>query len=132
METKDIKLYTTIKASPHQLYNAFMDAEVHSKFTGASAVIDPKVGGEFKVWDGSLHGKTLELQDDKKIVQEWRSDEDNWPEGVFSTLTLEFNNKFDGTTEIVLTQTGVPEAVAKDVEQGWEDYYWKPLKEYFK
>lgn len=132
METKEIKQYVTIKASPHQLFNAFMDSEMHSKITGASAKIDPKAGGEFSVWDGSLHGKTLELEDDKKIVQDWRSDEENWPENVFSKLTIEFINNYDGTTEIALSQSGIPEACAKDVEEGWEEYYWKPLKEFFK
>jgi len=92
MKTKDIKQFVTIKATPHQLYDAFMDSEVHSKFTGASAKIDPKVGGEFTAWDGSLEGKTLQLENDKKIVQQWRSNEENWPEGTYSNLTLEFKN----------------------------------------
>ncbi len=31
-----------------------------------------------------------------------------------------------------MAHSKVPEDQADDYEQGWEDYYWKPLKEYFK
>jgi hypothetical protein len=37
----------------------------------------------------------------------------------------------DGT-EIMMIHSGVPEEQADDLKQGWIDFYWEPLKNYFK
>jgi len=63
----------------------------------------------------------------KKIVQSWRASD--WPENVFSISTFEFLEKDNGTS-LTFTQVGVPEEFEKDIEKGWEDFYWKPLKKY--
>ncbi|MEP7104121.1 MAG: SRPBCC family protein [Candidatus Dojkabacteria bacterium] len=131
METKSIKQWTDIPASVHEVYEAFLDSKKHAAFTGASAEIDSKVGGEFSVWDGSLHGKTIELIPDEKIVQLWRSEEEGWPKDHFSKITLKFKKNKDGNARILFWQSGIPESTVDNVSQGWKDYYWGPLKKYF-
>ena len=37
VNTKTIEQTVTIKASPHDIYEALMDSEKHSRFTGAPA-----------------------------------------------------------------------------------------------
>jgi hypothetical protein len=44
-------------------------------------------------------------------------------------LTLK---KVKDGTEISMVHSDVPAEQAADIEQGWIDFYWKPLKEYFK
>jgi activator of HSP90 ATPase len=126
METKTIKQSVKFKASPHDVYEALMDAKKHAEFTGGKAIISRKVGGKFNVFDGYATGVNKVLEQDKKIVQTWRADD--WPEGHYSKAMFAFA-KDDGGTKVTFTQTGVPDDQYEDVSQGWKDYYWKPMKQ---
>ncbi len=130
MKNTTIKQTLVVQAEPGEVYDAFLDAKKHSAFTGSKATCDPRVGGKFTAWDGYISGKNLELVKGKKIVQEWVTTE--WPEGYApSRLELTFK-KTKGGTEISMVQSEVPVEQADDIRQGWIDFYWDPLKEYFK
>jgi len=130
MKVSTIRQKTLISATPDEVYEAFIDAKKHSAFTGSKATDDPRVGGKFTAWDGYISGKNLELEKGKRIVQEWMTTE--WPEGhPLSRLELTFK-KTEKRTEIRMVHSGVPSEQAADIRQGWIDFYWKPLKEYFK
>ncbi len=130
MKNTTIKQTLVVQAEPDEVYDAFLDAKKHSTFTGSKATCDPRVGGKFTAWDGYISGKNLELVKGKKIVQEWVTTE--WPEGYApSRLELTFK-KTKGGTEISMVQSEVPAEQADDIRQGWIDFYWDPLKEYFK
>ena len=102
----------------------------HSESTGGKATSEPKVGGKFTAWDGYIFGKHVELEKGKKIVQEWSTTE--WSKGYPPSLfELKFK-KVGGGTEIEMTHSKVPEEQADDYDEGWKEYYWKPMKEYFK
>ena len=45
-----------------------------------------QVGGEFSIFDGSVTGTNLELQEAKLIVQRWRFG--SWNDGVQSTVSV--------------------------------------------
>ena len=131
MQTKDIKKELILPCPPKEAYDAWMDSKKHGEIIDGNAIIDPKVGGKFDLWDGYLIGKTVELDPTKlKIVQEWRDDSTDWPEDYFSKITLEFLPHNNDHTKLVFTHTGIPEKHAKSIEDGWEDYYWKPMKKY--
>ena len=54
-----------------------------------------------------------------------------WPEGYPpSRLEFRFEAKDDGT-EVTMIHSEVPASQAEAYRQGWVDYYWTPLKEYF-
>ncbi len=125
METKTIKQSVTIKASPHDVYEALMDSKKHAKFTGGKASISRKAGGKFTAFDGYSEGVNLELVPDKKIVQSWRAAD--WPEGHYSKATFSLKEVPAGTN-LTFTQTDVPEEFYEDISQGWRDYYWAPMK----
>jgi activator of HSP90 ATPase len=130
VKTETIRQKVLIPATLTEVYEAFVDAKKHSKFTGSKATCDPKVGGQFTAWGGYISGKNLELEGGKRIVQEWLTTE--WPEGQPpSRLELNFK-KAEGGTELSMVHSGVPAEQAADVAQGWIDFYWDPLKEYFK
>ncbi len=125
-----LKQTVVIPASPIEIYNALIDDKIHSQFTGSKATCNPKVGGKFTAWDGYISGKNLELEKGKRIVQEWTTTE--WPEGYPpSRLELTFSKIKEGT-EIIMVHSNVPQEQAANYEQGWVDYYWNPLKRYFK
>ena len=129
MKATTIKQKTLIPATPDEVYDAFMEAKKHSAFTGSKATSDPKVGGEFTAWDGYISGRNLELVKGKRIVQEWSTTD--WPD-KFPPSRLELTFKeAKGGTEISMIHSNVPAEQADDLAEGWNEFYWKPMKEYF-
>lgn len=122
-----VKQTVSFNASPSAVFNALMDQKQHAQFTDSPAKIEYKVGGKFSVWDGYATGETLELVEDRKIVQSWRASD--WPEGQFSKLTIELLPE-SGKTQLNFVQENVPDDQEDDIAQGWQDFYWKPLKKY--
>jgi activator of HSP90 ATPase len=119
-----------VSATPNEVYNAFMDFKKHSEFTGSKAEGKSVVGGEFSAWDGYIQAKNLELEKGKRIVQEWVTSE--WPKDFPpSRLELTFKD-LGGKTEITMVHSDVPAMQKADLRQGWIDFYWEPLKNYFK
>ena len=126
---KTIRQTVHISAKPQEVYEAFVDAKKHGEFTGARVKFDAKVGGKFDIWGGELTGENVELVQGKKIVQKWRASD--WPKGHFSDLTINLESGKDGT-RLVLIQENVPDDKADEIDDGWHEYYWKPMNEYFK
>lgn len=126
--TKTIEQTVTFNASPHDVYEALMDSEKHSRFSGAVATISREVGGSFTAYDGALSGTNLELVPDAKIVQSWRGSDDGWPPDHYSTATFSLE-AIDGGTRLNFVQTGVPEASFEQISEGWQTYYWPKMKQ---
>ena len=127
MKTKSIRQTISIRADPHDVYEALMDSRKHSRLTGDRASISRRPHGRISAHDGHIVGTNLEIVPDKRIVQEWRSDEPCWPEGHFSRLTVSLARKRTGT-QLRLFQSGVPERCLRTIKRGWYEYYWSPLK----
>lgn len=131
MSTKTTRIKQTViaQASPDEVYEAFIDAKKHSAFTGSKAACDPKIGGKFTAWDGYISGKNLELEKGKRIVQEWLTTD--WPDGYPpSRLELTFKKTNKGT-EIAMNHSNVPAEQADELAEGWNEFYWKPMQQYF-
>ena len=97
--------------------------------TGNPAKVDGQVGGKFTAWDGYIFGSTLELEPDQRILQTWRTSE--FPEDApNSRLEIWFEEVGEGT-KITLIHRDMPEDQVHSYRQGWEDFYFKPMKEYF-
>jgi activator of HSP90 ATPase len=126
MKTRTIRQSVTFVTSPHVIYEMLMDSRKHARFTGEKASISRKVGGKFNAYDGYITGINIELLPDEKIVQSWRGDD--WPEGHFSRVTFSLE-KVKGGARLAFRQSGVPEEHYNDINQGWRDHYWKPMRE---
>ena len=114
---------------PYEVYDALVDPRKHTEFTGAKATGQGKAGAVFTAWDGYITGKHLTLEPGKRLIQEWRTSE--WPKDApASRLEWTFHPKGDGT-EVTLVHSEVPAEQAESYRQGWIDYYWDPLKQYF-
>ncbi len=130
IEVTTIEQKTVIPASPSRVYEAYTDAKKHRAFTDSKTTGKAVVGGKFTAWDGYIFGKYLELQKDKRIVQEWMTTD--WPEGYPSSkLVLTLREVPEGT-EIVMVHSSVPVEQAEEIAEGWVEFYWNPLKAYFK
>ncbi len=129
MKTKTIKQRVLFKAGPEEVYQALMDPEKHSRFTGSKASIIPRVGDRFTLYDEWIEGENLEIIKNKRIVQKWRGA--NWPQGHYSTAIFEFK-KIGSGTELVFTQTGVPQEHYEEISRGWVEHYWDKMKSVLK
>lgn len=129
MKTTTIEQKTLLHALPDEVYDTLLDPRKHSEFTGSKATGKAKVGAKFTAWNGYISGKNIDLEKGKRIVQEWVTTE--WPENN-PPSRLEFTFKeVDGKTELTMVQSNVPTDQEEELKQGWIDYYWKPLKNYF-
>jgi activator of HSP90 ATPase len=119
---------TLIQASPQEIYQAWLSSEGHTNMTGGSASVSAEVGGEFRAWDGYIQGRNLELESGKRIVQSWRTSEfsELEPDSQIE-ITFEPVGK---CTKITLRHTKLPPHGGQ-YEQGWIEYYFEPMKEYF-
>lgn len=126
MKTKTIRQSITFKATAHEVYELLMDSEKHSVLTGSQAKISKKTGGAFSIYDGEIEGTNLELMPDKKIVQSWRYSD--WPKDHFSEVTFLLTED-SGNTRLDFVQLDVPEEHYQDIRQGWQDYYWTPMRD---
>lgn len=131
MKTTSIKQSATISATPKEVYAALMSSAKHSKITGAKAFIGKKAGDAFYAYDGYITGRNIELKPGKTIVQSWIAMEDKWPAGHESKVTFELK-EVKGGTKIDFLHEDVPAVIAKNFVTGWKDYYWNPLKKYFR
>jgi uncharacterized protein YndB with AHSA1/START domain len=124
-----IRQTVLIDASPIEVYQAYVDPRKHAAFTGEGAKGTPKVGGKFTASDGYISGEYIELVEGKKIVHWWTTTE--WPEG-YPPSKIELKLKPKGKkTELTMIHSRVPAEQAERYAEGWQEYYWKPLKKYF-
>ncbi len=126
IKTKTIRQMVWFDATPHEIFELLMDSKKHSDFTGEKAKISRKVGGRFTAFGGWAEGKNLKLVKDKLIVQEWRGED--WPAKHYSIVSFRISRK-GKHTKLNFVQTGVPYDKWKDISKGWEDYYWKNMKD---
>ena len=128
--TEAIQVSTVFQTGAKQIYEAWLDAGEHGAFTGGDAAIDASVGGAFTVGDGYIQGKTVELTPYRKIVQTWRTT-DFTPEDEDSTLEVALE-EVEGGTRITLSHSNIPDGQGVGYEEGWKEYYFNPMSEYFK
>ena len=125
-----IKVSSTIPTSPQKLYKTYLSSIEHSNFTGGEAKINPKIGGKMSAWDGYITGKFVKLTMNKKIVQTWRTSD--FSEAIKDSILTITSEKVDSRTKISLIHTNIPDGQGESYKKGWKDFYFTPMKKYFK
>lgn len=113
-----------ISAPIGEVWKALVDPDVIDEWGGRPVKMDANIGTEFKLWDGDIYGKNIEVIDEEKLVQEWFSGD--WPKPSIVIFTLRSQ---DQKTILKLEQMDVPDEEVDDVDQGWDVYYLGPIKE---
>ena len=119
----------TLGTSAETIYTAWLSTQGHTLMTGSPAKVDGRVKGEFTAWDGYIWGTFLELEVNKRILQAWRTGE--FPEEADDSQVEVLLEEKDGKTKVTLIHSQIPEGQAESYKQGWEDFYFKPMREYF-
>jgi activator of HSP90 ATPase len=83
---KTISLNEKFNCRAKDLFEIMMDENRWKGFTQSNARISKEVGGEISIFDGSVTGANLELEEGKLIVQRWRFG--SWPDGMQSIVSV--------------------------------------------
>ena len=60
-----------MNATPEQVFEALVNADIIQDWSGDEAKMVPEVGDKFSLWGGQMFGTNLEVVKNKKLVQEW-------------------------------------------------------------
>jgi len=123
---KDFKKYFIIPATPEDVFAALTNTFTIELWTGYKAIMDDQPGTEFSLWDGDITGRNLEVIKDKKLVQEWYFGDQ--VEKSLVTIKL-FENKKG--TQVELIHTNIPDEDYENITEGWINYYFGAIKEFF-
>jgi len=125
---KTFKKYYELPTTPDQVYLALTVPTTIFLWTGAPAVMSTEPGSEFSLWDGDICGKNIEFEENKKIVQNW------YFEGITddSIVTIKLHEgKRAGSTSVELIHTNIPDEDFDDMADGWDEYYFNALIDFF-
>lgn len=119
-----------INATAERIYKDWLNSEGHSEMTGGEAECSPETDTVFSAWDGYISGKNVELIENSKIVQKWRTVE--FPESVQdSHLEISLKNIEGGKCKITLIQTDLQIGDGKKYQDGWTAHYFEPMQEHY-
>lgn len=123
---KDLKKYYTLPATPEEVYTAITNPLTIELWTGEAADMSTEPGSDFSMWDGSIVGKNIEFEENKKIVQQWYFDGQDEP----SIVTIKLHPDKHGTSA-ELRHTNIPDSEFNDITDGWNNVYFGSLEEFF-
>ncbi|GAB2689412.1 hypothetical protein GCM10027037_10220 [Mucilaginibacter koreensis] len=123
---KDFKKYYLLPAPPEDVYSAITNPVTLQLWTGDPAQMSTTPNTEFSLWDGSIVGKNLEFETNKKVVQQWYFDGQDEP----SIVTIKLHPDKQGTS-VEVRQTNIPDDAYTDITDGWNDVYMGGLADFF-
>lgn len=116
--------------TPEEVYQAYTNENKHSTFTASECEISRQVGGHCSMYDGYIEAENVSLVPGKHIEQKWAAKEDTWPDGHWSLVKIELEDKNKGTL-LTLTHSDVPDDLKDSLEKGWVEHYWEQMDDYF-
>ncbi|MFM8744363.1 MAG: SRPBCC domain-containing protein [Cytophagales bacterium] len=123
---KDFKKYFIISAPPSDVYLALTNPLTIHLWSGEDAVMSTEPGSEFSLWEGSIVGKNLEFEENKKIVQQWYFEGQEEP----SIVTIKLHEDKKGTS-VELRHSNIPDEAYDDIVEGWTHQYFGALQEFY-
>lgn len=124
---KDFKKYYTLPVSPEMVYLALTNPLTIQLWTGEVAEMSTEPGSEFSLWGGSIVGKNLEFELNKKIVQQWYFGE----QAQDSIVTIKLHVADMGTS-VEVRHTNIPDEAFNDIVEGWDEQYFGALEQFYR
>ena len=123
---KDYKKYYSIPAPPEDVYLALTNPLTIMLWTSDKAEMSTEAGSEFSLWDGSIVGKNLEFEENKKIVQQWYFGDQE----EASIVTIKLHADKQGTS-VELKHSNIPDVDYEDIVDGWNQNYFGALYDFY-
>ena len=121
-----VKQYHFVNGPAEEVYRALTNPFTIELWSGHPAIMSAEEGFEFSLWDGDINGRNLKMIPNERIEQEWYFENQEPP----SVVTIQLRPSKAGTS-VELIHTNIPEEQALEMENGWKDYYFGPLKNFF-
>jgi hypothetical protein len=123
---KNFNSYYIVPASPEDVYAALTNPITIQLWTGESAIMSTIPGSEFSMWEGSITGKNLEFEENKKVVQQWYFGDE--PEPSIVTIKLHLHKQ---GTSVEVKQTNIPDQDYDDIVEGWNFSYMGSIIDFY-
>ena len=135
-DTHTIRLEEKFFCRPSDIFEALTVAGRVRAFTQSDCEVSPAPGAPISLFGGNIHGSNEEVEPGRRLVQRWRFR--NWPDDVYSRVTITLSEPEYGTTVLLLEQSGVPardkfgnESVLDTTEAGWRLNYFDRIRKVF-
>ncbi|MEY4003061.1 MAG: hypothetical protein RIT07_1103 [Bacteroidota bacterium] len=122
----DYKKYFIISAPPAEVYMALTYPPSICLWAGENAIMGTEPNSSFSLFDDSISGINLELEPNKKLVQQW----DFGDIEPLSIVTMKLHEHKQGCS-LEVRHTNIPEEAWEDISTGWEDTYMASLLDFF-
>ncbi len=123
---KDFKKYYIIPAQPEEIYLALTNPATIQLWSGEPAEMSTEPNTEFSLWEGSIVGKNVAFEPNKKIQQEWYFGEQEPP----SIVTIKLHAHKQGCS-VELQHTNIPDEAYDDIVSGWNERYFGDLEKFY-
>ncbi len=122
---KDFKHYVSINAEAEDVYACLTNPFTIELWSDMPAKMEAKAGTEFEMFEGDITGKILELDPNKKVVQQWYFGDQKEP----SIVTFKIHpDKMKVSLE--LRHTNIPDETYDEITEGWKKYFLGRIKEF--
>lgn len=133
--SQSLNLTQKYYARAGDLYECFTNQGKLCAFTQSQAIVEPKPGGKFSWYNGSVLGEFVELEQDKRLVLKWKFS--SWADDCFSKVVIDLETPEHGTTILKMQQTGIPyedkfgQATIEQTEKGWQQQVFNRIRQVF-
>ncbi len=122
---KDFKYYISIDTEPEDVYACLTNPFTIELWSDMPAKVEAVPDTEFEIFDGGIVGKMLELEPNKKVIQEWYFGDQEYPS--IATILIHPDK---GKVSVELRHTNIPDEDFKDITDGWKKFYLGRIKEF--
>lgn len=119
---KEFKKYYVINATPEEIYLALTNPLTIHLWSGEEAEMSTVPDSEFSMWEGSITGKNIEFEENRKIVQQWYFGD----RSEASIVTIKLHDHKEGTS-VEVRQSNIPDEDFEDIAEGWSTTYMGAL-----
>jgi uncharacterized protein YndB with AHSA1/START domain len=123
---KNYKKFYKISAPPSDVYIALTNPDTIRLWTGEPAEMSAEPDSEFSMWSGSIAGRNIAFEKDRRIVQEWYFGDNE----VKSVVTITLHPDKKGTS-VELLHENIPDEDFTDITEGWDNSYFGELSEFY-
>jgi len=116
-----------VNATPEEVFLAITNPLTIELWSGYPAVMEATENFEFSLFEGEIAGRNIKVVPGQQVVQEWYFGDHEEQSIVTIDLTPAKNK-----TRVDITHTNVPDEVFEEFKEGWRNYYWRPIIDFFK